>query len=32
MDRAADYLRNKGYTDIYLVVGTDRFKQLKDKV
>lgn len=31
MDRAADYLRNKGYTDIYLVVGTDRFKQLKDK-
>ena len=30
MDRAADYLRNKGYTDIYLVVGTDRFKQLKD--
>lgn len=31
MDRAADFLRNKGYTDIYLVVGTDRFKQLKDK-
>ena len=31
MDRAADYLRNKGYTDIYLIVGTDRFKQLKDK-
>ena len=31
MDRAADYLRNSGYTDIYLVVGTDRFKQLKDK-
>jgi nicotinic acid mononucleotide adenylyltransferase len=31
MDRAADYLRNEGYTDIYLVVGTDRFEQLKDK-
>ena len=31
MDRAADFLRNQGYTDIYLVVGTDRFKQLKDK-
>ena len=31
MDRAAVFLRNRGYTDIYLVVGTDRFKQLKDK-
>ena len=31
MDRAAEFLKKKGYTDIYLVVGTDRFKQLKDK-
>jgi nicotinic acid mononucleotide adenylyltransferase len=29
MDRAADYLRQNGYNDIYLVVGTDRFAQLK---
>ena len=31
MVRAADFLRDRGYTDIYLVVGTDRFEQLKDK-
>jgi hypothetical protein len=31
MDRAAEFLKKKGYTDIYLVVGTDRFEQLKDK-
>ena len=31
MDRAADFLRKKGYTELYLIVGTDRFKQLKDK-
>ncbi|RZD40564.1 MAG: hypothetical protein CXT73_06415 [Methanobacteriota archaeon] len=31
MERAANYLRKKGYNDIYLVVGTDRFEQLKQQ-
>ena len=31
MNRAINHLREKGYNDIYLVVGTDRFDQLKQK-
>ena len=31
MDRAVKYLKSKGYNDIYFVVGTDRFVQLKEK-
>ncbi len=31
MDRAVNYLRELGYNEIYFVVGTDRFKQLKKK-
>ena len=31
MDRAIDFLREKGYNEIQFVVGTDRYKQLKEK-
>ncbi len=31
MDRAIEFLREKGYNEIQFVVGTDRYKQLKEK-